>query len=55
MSESTHKWEPIADLPADWAELQREDLILVRSGWQQEKGILKDPAKIQQFHERLSR
>lgn len=55
MPELGHKWEPIADLPEDWAELQREDLVLIRREWQQEKSILKDPVKIQQFHDRLSR
>lgn len=54
MPDIAFEWEPLSDLPPNWADLHREDLLLVQHEWHREKDILKDPTKIRQFQDRLS-
>ena len=49
----SHAWEPIADLPADWRDLCREDLAAVHQEWVEQRELLKDPAKLERFQQEL--
>ena len=53
MVELAHEWEPIEDLPEDWQNLSRPDLLRVREEWLEEKRVLTDPTKLQRFEDRL--
>lgn len=50
----SHKWERIEDLPANWHDLCRPDLHAVHGQWVSERNLIKDPAKIEAFQERLA-
>jgi len=47
-----HHWRPIADLPADWATLCREDLHAARADWVTARASLDDD-RVRQVQERL--
>ena len=49
----SHAWDPIADLPAHWRELCREDLAAVHQEWVAQRELLKDPAKLERFQQEL--
>ncbi|MXX19397.1 MAG: hypothetical protein F4X03_12235 [Dehalococcoidia bacterium] len=49
----SHKWEPIEDLPADWRDLCRPDLHEVHQQWVADRKLVKDPAKLADFQDRL--
>ena len=49
-----HKWEPIQDLPVNWRDLCRPDLHAVHRQWVAERNLIKDPAKIEVFQEKLA-
>ena len=51
---TSHKWEPIEDLPADWHDLCRPDLHAVHRQWIAERNLIKDPAKFEVFQEKLA-
>jgi hypothetical protein len=53
-SEVSYEWQPISDLPENWNDLRRDDLHLVQQQWAEEKGILKDPEKIQKLELQLN-
>ncbi len=53
MADVAHAWERIEDLPEDWQELSRPDLLHVRDEWLAEKSVLTDRAKLERFEEKL--
>ena len=50
----SHEWDPISDLPEDWGELCRDDLRAIHQQWVEERGLLRDEAKVRQFQARLT-
>ena len=50
----SYKWEPIEDLPANWHDLCRPDLHAVHRQWVAERDLIKDPAKLEAFQEKLA-
>ena len=48
------KWEPIEDLPANWRDLCRPDLHAVHRQWVADRNLIKDPAKVEVFQEKLA-
>ena len=50
----SHEWEPIEDLPANWHDFCRPDLHAVHGQWVAERNLIKDPAKIEVFQEKLA-
>ncbi len=50
----SHEWEPIEDLPDSWPALCRPDLQAIHRQWVAERTLIKDPAKIAVFQERLA-
>lgn len=53
MVDLAHEWEPIEDLPDDWQDLSRPDLLRVREEWLDEKQVLTDLTKLKRFEEKL--
>ena len=53
MVELAHAWQRIEDLPQDWQDLCRPDLLRVRDEWLAEKSVLSEPAKLERFEEKL--
>ena len=53
MVELAHEWQRIEDLPEDWQDLARPDLLRVREEWLDEKRVLTNPTKLQRFEDRL--
>lgn len=51
---SSYKWKRIEDLPANWHDLCRPDLHAVHGQWVSERGLVKDPVKIETFREKLA-
>ena len=49
----SHEWDPITDLPEDWKDLCRDDLAAVHQEWSEQRQLLKDPRKLEQFQQRL--
>ena len=49
----SHEWDPISDLPSDWRELCRDDLAAVQQEWKEQRELLRDPQKLEQFQQRL--
>lgn len=49
-----YEWEPLTDLPANWADLLRKELELAHAQWLKEKAILHDPGKLKELQERLA-
>ncbi len=50
----SYQWEPIEDLPSDWADLHQQDLVLAHDQWRQEKEILREPRRLEELQERLA-
>ena len=50
----SHEWKLIEDLPTDWHDLCRSDLHAVHGQWIEERSLIKDPAKLIVFQERLA-
>ena len=50
----SHKWERIADLPAQWSDLCRDDLHAVHRQWMDDRALVKDESKLKKFQERLA-
>ena len=53
MADLAHEWQLIDDLPEDWQDLSRPDLLRVRDEWLAEKAVLTDPEKLKRFEEKL--
>ena len=50
----SHSWEKIEDLPEDWrGALCRPDLHAVHRQWVEDRNLIKDPAKVKAFQDRL--
>ena len=49
-----HRWEPIADLPANWRDLCRPDLHAVHRQWVADRKLIKDETKLKKFQEELA-
>ena len=50
----SHRWEPIADLPANWRDLCRPDLHAVHRQWVADRKLIKDETKLKKFQEELA-
>lgn len=50
-----YEWEPIEDLPDDWARLANPQLPVLQEVWQEQKGELEESGALRRFHERLRR
>ena len=51
---AAHEWQPIEDLPESWRDFCRPDLQAVHRQWVAERSLIKDPAKIEVFQEKLA-
>ncbi len=49
----SHKWQPIQNLPDNWADLCRPDLHAVHRQWIADRKLIKDEAKLNKFQEEL--
>ena len=50
----SYEWQPIENLPENWADLHRNELDLAEQQWSKEKSILQDPQKLRELEERLA-
>lgn len=48
-----HEWRRIADLPENWRDLCRRDLHAVHRQWTEYRNLIRDPAKLDAFRDRL--
>lgn len=49
-----HKWDRIADLPAEWRDFCRDDLHAVHRQWVSDRTLVKDDSKLKRFQEQLA-
>ena len=48
-----HEWRRIANLPENWRDLCRRDLHAVHHQWTEDRNLIRDPAKLDAFRDRL--
>ena len=49
-----HAWEPIEDLPKGWHDLCRLELHAVHRQWTDDRGLIRDEAKVKKFQEQIA-
>ena len=55
MASTAYYWQPIEDLPRDWAPLQFKELQALSQVWKEQRQTLEEEAVLKDFHERLNR
>ena len=48
-----HEWRRITDLPENWRDLCRRDLHAIHRQWTEDRNLIRDPARIDAFRDRL--
>ena len=49
-----NEWQPVANLPANWHDLCREDLRAVRQQWVEDRALIKDEKKVRKFQDGIA-